>query len=241
MIKASGGVHPRRQPPGRAAGMNPAARLEVAARLELRARLELAAHYHDSLFTERVMNSDRPFALHITWTCYGTWLPGDRRGYVSNTLLPRCGWEPKENTPGTPYRANDPYTRSVARRLQKGPSVWLTGEQAWQAAEALVRTAHTRGWRIVRAALMPNHIHVVIAECPDDGPAVRRILKGVSQAALSKHLGHSQRWWTAGGSDRYKHDAAAIQAAVQYVANQEGKLVGHGSSPVSAQPNGGGS
>ena len=28
--------------------------------------------------------TDKPFALHITWTCYGTWLPGDARGWVED-------------------------------------------------------------------------------------------------------------------------------------------------------------
>jgi hypothetical protein len=32
-------------------------------------------------------------------------------------------------------------------------------------------------------------------------------------------------WWTAGSSDRYKHDQAAIDAAVKYVANQK-RMVG---------------
>jgi REP element-mobilizing transposase RayT len=93
------------------------------------------------------------------------------------------------------------------------------------AAESLVKAAAKRGWRIVRGALMANHIHVVIMDCPPDGEAVRRILKGNSQAALSEHAGGSRRWWTAGGSDRYKNDHEAIAAAVQYVAEQPGKLV----------------
>jgi hypothetical protein len=42
---------------------------------------------------------------------------------------------------------------------------------------------------------------------------------------LSEHTGRSKRWWTAGGSDRYKHDWQAIEAAVSYVAEQPGKLV----------------
>src|SRR6516225_1923021 len=57
------------------------------------------------------MHQDRPFALHITWTCYTTWLPGDRRGYVSNTLLPEGGSLPRQNMPGTPVTADDPLTR----------------------------------------------------------------------------------------------------------------------------------
>ena len=34
-------------------------------------------------------------------------------------------------------------------------------------------------------------------------------------------LPHNQRWWTAGGSDRYKNDQPAIDAAVEYVKNQD--------------------
>jgi REP element-mobilizing transposase RayT len=169
--------------------------------------------------------SDDAFALHITWTCYGTWLPGDERGHVSNLLVPEGGFEPKQNVPGTPVAAGDAFTRARASALQKGDTVWLTPAQALCAAKALVAAARERGWRILRASLMANHIHVVVCDCPDDGPAVRRILKGVTQAALSAAQGRSQRWWTAGGSDRYKHGTRAIEAAVNYVANQEYKLV----------------
>ena len=74
--------------------------------------------------------TERPFAIHITWTCYGTWLPGDARGYVSNTRSPEGGFEPKQNTPGTPYTRDDPLTRNLARQEQSHPTVWLTTEQA---------------------------------------------------------------------------------------------------------------
>jgi REP element-mobilizing transposase RayT len=169
------------------------------------------------------MNDDT-FALLITWTCYGTWLPGDERGHVSNVLLSEGGFDPKRNVPGTPVAAGDAFTRTRAAALQKGATVWLTEAQALCAAGALVEAARDRDWHIRRAALMANHVHVVVCDCPDDGPAVRRVFKGVSQAALSKAEGRSQRWWTAGGSDRYKHGTAAVQAGIDYVANQAHKL-----------------
>jgi REP element-mobilizing transposase RayT len=100
----------------------------------------------------------------------------------------------------------------------------LTPTQAQRAAESLIAAARERGWHILRAAVMANHIHLVICDCPDDGPAVRRVLKGVSQSKLNKAEGRFQRWWTAGGSVRYKHGHAAIDAAVDYVAKQEYKL-----------------
>jgi REP element-mobilizing transposase RayT len=170
------------------------------------------------------MRPDDAFALHITWTCYGTWLPGDGRGHVSNVRLPDGSYEPKQNIPGTPIAAGDEYTRERARSLQKGETVWLAPAEALCTATALASAARERGWRIVRAAIMANHVHVVVCDCPDDGPAVRRVLKGVSQSALSRSLGHSRRWWTQGGSDRYKHGTAAVENAVNYVANQDYKL-----------------
>ncbi len=166
------------------------------------------------------MELTKPFALHITWTCYGTWLPGDPRGYVSNTLLPQKGYLPKENIPGTPYRADDLLTRQRARALQSQSTALLSPALALRAAESLVLAAEKRTWRILRGAVMANHVHVVVLACPDDGPGVRRILKGVSQAELSRFSGQKRRWWTAGGSDRYKHDFEAIENAVRYVANQ---------------------
>jgi REP element-mobilizing transposase RayT len=170
------------------------------------------------------MAPEKPFALFLTWTCYGTWMPGDRRGYVSNTRLPQSGYLRRVNTPGTPFTADDPVTLQRARALQKGETVWLTAAQAVCAAASFVGAATARGWRIVRGAVMANHVHLVVMNCPDDGPGVRRIFKGVSQAALSDAAGTNRRWWTGRGSDRYLHDHEAIEAAVRYVAGQAGKL-----------------
>ena len=89
----------------------------------------------------------------------------------------------------------------------------------------MIGAAVKRGWLILRRAIMANHVRVVVAECPDDGPAVRRVLKGVSQAALSGATEQPRTWWTAAGSDRYKHGHTAVEAAINYVAEQEYVLV----------------
>ena len=169
--------------------------------------------------------TDDPFALLITWTCYGTWLPGDARGYVSNTHLPGGGWSPKENIPGTPYTEDNPLTRHQTGKLLAQAPTWLSVEQAHCAALELVKATAKRNWRILRAALMANHVHVVIRDCPDDGPAVRRVLKGTTQAKLSDLVGENRSWWTRGGSDRYLHGDNAILGAMNYVAGQKYKLV----------------
>lgn len=169
------------------------------------------------------MPADAAFALFLTWTCFGTWLPGDERGYVSNTHLKRRGTAPKENVPGTPYTADDRRTRMIAAAIQKWETVYLSPQQALWAAESLVKTAVSKGSRILRGAVMSNHIHLVVVDCPD-GEVVRRILKETSQAYLSEKVGHSQKWWTSGGSDRYRLSHDSIETTPRYVAHQIGKL-----------------
>src|SRR4029078_10706283 len=99
--------------------------------------------------------------------------------------------------------------------------VWLNEAQARCVAESIAFACEKRTWRILRAAIMSNHVHVVIADCPDDGPEVRRVLKGVSQSSLSKLRGCPGRWWTRDGSNRYLHGADSIEAAVRYVTDQQ--------------------
>jgi REP element-mobilizing transposase RayT len=164
------------------------------------------------------------FALLETWTCHGQWLPGDNRGYVSNTFT-ESAHQRKKNLPGTPYDRGNVETWQRAKALQKHESVLLSLNDARIAAEAMIEASVTREWLILQGAIMANHVHMVVTNCPDDGPAVRRILKGTSQAAMSRHLGRSRKWWTEGGSDRYKHSEAAVTAAVKYVANQSRPLV----------------
>jgi len=64
----------------------------------------------------------------------------------------------------------------------------------------------------------------VLTDCFENGPAVRRILKGNTQAELTKYHGSPRVWRTTRGSDRYKLGREPIEVAVQYVADQEFKL-----------------
>jgi hypothetical protein len=41
---------------------------------------------------------------------------------------------------------------------------------------------------------------------------------------LSKAAGENRRWFTAGGSDRKRSGERSINATIEYVANQKGKL-----------------
>ncbi len=165
-----------------------------------------------------------PFALFITWTTYGTWLPGDPRGYVSNTLMKNGRYTSRRSQHGEPVSRDNPHTFAAAKKAQQHETVWLLPQQAFTVAEAMKNAAAARHWHIIRAAVMAGHVHTLTANCPDDGPAVRRILKGVSTAALSAGAGHPGRWWTRGGSGRYLHSQCSLDAVEEYIRNQRAIL-----------------
>ena len=167
----------------------------------------------------------KPFALHFTWTTYGTWLPGDPRGSTSPTFLSHQPYTQRFNTPGTDYARADAFTQHKSKALQKDPVVWLTTEMARIVAECVIETAKSNLWQCSRGAIMSNHVHFLLMEVPTDPSPTRRMLKGVSQARLTQETGQSRRWWTTGGSDRFKNDWEAIEAAQNYIMEQERPLV----------------
>src|SRR5438067_7586020 len=93
----------------------------------------------------------------LTWTPYGTWLPGDIRGFVS-CVEDGPGPEVRHNIPGTPYDADDVRVRQRAIHHMVGSPVWLTQVQAEVVANQFRQTADHRGWRVFALAVMANHV-----------------------------------------------------------------------------------
>lgn len=163
----------------------------------------------------------------LTWTTYGTWLPGDRRGFVSN-VPDGPGPEVRHNIPGTPYDADDVSVRQRARDNLVGDPVWLTAEQAAIVLEQFRLTAAYRGWSLLAAAVMANHVHLVVGVPGDPDPAqLLHDFKSYATRALKAHgqVPSGGRWWTESGSRRKLSGARAVQAASAYVLNQQRPLV----------------
>lgn len=163
-------------------------------------------------------------AFFITWTTYGTWLPGDPRGHSSNFVGADNRYHPKSNQFGSEHSSGDQATLNRARAQQKWETVWLDSIQAGVCAEALLSASEKRSWKILRSAVMCNHVHIVLIGSTLSGPLTSRVLKGVSQARLSDSVGASRRWWTRRGSERPLSGSHAILSAMKYVENQEGLL-----------------
>ncbi len=164
----------------------------------------------------------------ITWTTYGTWLPGDKRGFVSTVINSETETRRIENTPGTPYLADKNELQGFAASQLKCDPIYLTQKQAGQIEEQFVETANYRGWKLYAHAIMRNHIHIVVGVNGDPNP--EGILRDF-KAFASRKLNHTWRtpasdtWWTESGSKRKLKDEAALCAAMEYVRNQENPLI----------------
>jgi hypothetical protein len=62
---------------------------------------------------------------HLTWTAYGTWLPGDRRGFVGR-VKDGPGPRIEHDGIGTPYDADMPGLETASEAKLKCPPLSLT-------------------------------------------------------------------------------------------------------------------
>lgn len=163
----------------------------------------------------------------LTWTMYGNWLPGDKRGFVSNVRHGN-GPEIRHNIPGTEYDADMPRLEEYARsRLVRKP-VRIDLPQAKALFAQFKETAAYRGWRLFAVAIMANHCHIVIGVPGDPEPStLLQSLKSYGSRTLNRQSKRpdSGTWWTKSGSKRKLPDDAAVLAAIQYVVDQEHPLL----------------
>jgi REP element-mobilizing transposase RayT len=165
----------------------------------------------------------------LTSSFYGTWLPGDRRGFVGRVRDARPEDPPttnriEHNIPGTPCDQDMPgLERASAERL-KGPPIYVGAEHAEILIRQFSETTAFRKWKILAAAVMANHIHLVV-ETPDDADPTKVLgdFKAYGARALTARFGKPQSgtWWTYGGSKRSLPDDQAVAAAVTYVLHKQ--------------------
>jgi REP element-mobilizing transposase RayT len=164
----------------------------------------------------------------LTWTTYGTWLPGDPRGSVTSV---RTGSGPRieHDQPGTPWEGPLPGLHAAARTALKGPPIYLSLEQAQVLLHQFQETAAYRGWLLGGVAVMTNHTHLVVGVHGDPDPEdIVGDFKSYGSRALNRQWGKpvNGSWWSGGsGSKRKLSDEAAVRAALEYVRRQYKPLI----------------
>lgn len=171
-------------------------------------------------------DSGRGGSYLLTWTTYGSWLPGDERGYVSPTP-DEHGDYVIHNIPGEPYDFDQPKLRTRAGSQQQCPTVRLNQENARVCIEAFREAAQAHDLRIGAGAVMTTHIHLVVQSESDEGARLLNLFKGVSSRRLTQRFGRpvSSTWWTRHGSRRLPTNDRAVRAALEYVWNQPLALI----------------
>src|SRR5262249_33581791 len=109
-----------------------------------------------------------------------------------------------------------------------GEPVWLSTGQAVIVVEQFQQTAAYRDWLLLAAAVMANHVHLVVGVPGDPDPAkLLHDFKSYATRAL-KAKGHQPgggRGWTEPGSRGKFPGEGGVQAAVEYVLRQQRPLV----------------
>ena len=178
----------------------------------------------------------------LTSSFYGTWLPGDRRGFVGRVRDIRPEDAPtssriEHDVPGTPYDEDMPGLEHASAELMKGPPINVANQHADILICQFRETADFRKWRIHAAAVMANHIHLVV-ETPDDAEPTKVLgdFKAYGSRALTARFGKPQSgtWWTYSGSKRLLPNEQALEDGVYYVLHKQYKplLTGSPSSGV---------
>ena len=151
-----------------------------------------------------------PLAYLITWTTYGTWLPGDERGWV------------EKHQQGT--QSGDPNRYASAVQLLKEPPVILNPLQRQLVEETIAKHCAFRGWTLHAVNARSNHIHVVVT-APGMNP---KEVMAQFKAWCSRRLNEQERaglnqkkWWTQYGSKKWINDENYLQNAIRYVKERQ--------------------
>jgi REP element-mobilizing transposase RayT len=145
-------------------------------------------------------------AYFLTWTTYGTWLPGDQRGWARR---------------GKGMQLPDPSREARARTALAESPCTLNASQRALVEETIRRHCEIRNWHLYAVNCRSNHVHVVVS-APVDPEVVRDQLKAWCTRRLRESesggaTARREKWWTERGSERSLGDDESLEAAILYV------------------------
>ena len=153
-----------------------------------------------------------PLGYFLTWSTYGTWLPGDERGWTEY----RHGWKPP-----------DPIRKLEAEARMTENHYLLDSEQRRLAEQTIADHCRIRDWRLHAVNCRSNHVRVVVsAGAPPQRIQVQfkawctRRLKELERRRCDfRETGSPIReeWWAERGSRRWINDNESLEMAILYV------------------------
>jgi hypothetical protein len=153
--------------------------------------------------------SPEPVAYFLTWTTYGSWLPGDERGWVEK--------------PGR-FREPDPSRENLAIHLMTESDCSLIPEQRQVVEETVQAHCEIRHWQLHIVNCRTQHVHAVISANVDPDRMLSELkawctrkLKEQARSISRDRSSERQNWWTEGGSKRPVFDDNGLESVIIYV------------------------
>ncbi|WP_254508272.1 transposase [Anatilimnocola floriformis] len=158
------------------------------------------------------MSNEPPIAFLFTWSTYGTWLPGDSRGWV----------EYKKG-----LQLPDPLRELEAQAMMTYDAVWLDEVQRDHVNRQIAETCQHKKWQLFAANCRSNHVHAVVSAST---PKIMRAqMKAWCSQKLNKLLKADANpikqavaeWWADRGSIRWIFNDEGVEAATFYVRDEQ--------------------
>lgn len=144
-----------------------------------------------------------PIAFFITWVTYGTWLPGDARGWIEY----RHGWQ-----------LPDPIRECEAAAKMTEDAYKLNQEQRQVVDEQISETCRIRQWHLHAVNCRSNHIHVVVSAPNTQPKRIRSTFKAWATRCLKQRFDSTrENWWAERGSIRFVWDEDSLERVILYV------------------------
>jgi len=138
----------------------------------------------------------------VTWTTYGTWLPGDKRGYVEDGII----------------FADDPEFFERNKQGQKSPSVKLSSREKEIVKQTILEQAHRIGHKIEALAVCTNHVHLVARPYLQPIENIVGRYKSLTTRTLWQY-NRKGRIWTKGHDKRFCFSEKELEQRIRYVNN----------------------
>lgn len=151
-------------------------------------------------------------AYLLTFSTYGTHLPGSAKGWV----------DAQHRIPGSPVCAPDPRVEGYWKsRLNETP--WVLDYDARRLTlQTIVTVCERRQWPIYAVHVRTNHIHAVISAEVTPERVLCDLKAHSTRAFRSRTDAPRRRYWANHGSTRYLWNQASVNAAIDYVLNGQG-------------------
>ena len=135
-----------------------------------------------------------------TWTTYGTWLQGNKKGYVKNGII---------------QDANPGLEKSNKTSL-KQDTVKLPQSIRPVVKNAILQEAKEIGHKVYAVIVYSNHVHVVLSTIGKNLEYSVGRLKLAATSAL-KEYGFDDKVWTKGFYSGYCYNEKELQQKIDYI------------------------